>query len=198
MTKRFFNLALIFSVCLLPLAAFSGSAELDKPAPLFKLKGVDGKEYELAGMKGKKAVVVMFIATRCPYSNAYNERMVKLFDDYNKKGVVFLGINANNTEAIDEVREHAAKHEFAFPVLKDESNVVADAYGAQFTPEIFLLDGNLNLRYHGRIDNSHKIKDVETHDLRNALDTLLAGKEITKKETKAFGCTIKRVKKESD
>jgi peroxiredoxin len=198
MTKRFFSFALIVAACFFPLAAFSGSAELDKPAPHFTLKGVDGKEYDLAGMKGKKAIVVMFISTRCPYSNAYNERMVQLFGDYNKKDVVFLGINANHTEATEEIREHAVKNEFAFPVLKDEGNVVADAYGAQFTPEIFLLDGKLNLRYHGRIDNSHKIKEVETHDLRDVLDTLLAGKEIAKKETKAFGCTIKRVKKESD
>lgn len=196
--KRIFNLLLIAAVGLLPFAVIAGSAEMDKPAPLFKLKGIDGKEYDLESFKGKKAVVVMFIATRCPYSNAYNERMEQLHDDYSKKGVAVIGINANNTESLDEVKKHAEEHKFAFPVLKDQGNVVADEYGAQFTPEIFVLDGDLTLRYHGRIDNSHKIKEVETHDLRDVLNALLAGKEITKKETKAFGCTIKRVKKDSD
>ncbi len=196
--KRIFNLLLIAAVGLLPFAVIAGSAEMDKPAPLFKLKGIDGKEYDLESFKGKKAVVVMFIATRCPYSNAYNERMEQLHDDYSKKGVAVIGINANNTESLDEVKKHAEEHKFAFPVLKDEGNVVADEYGAQFTPEIFVLDGELTLRYHGRIDNSHKIKEVETHDLRDVLNALLAGKEIAKKETKAFGCTIKRVKKDSD
>jgi peroxiredoxin len=196
--KRIFNLLLIAAVALLPFAVIAGSAEMDKPAPLFKLKGIDGKEYDLESLKGKKAVVLIFISTRCPYSNAYNERMAKLFDDYNKKKVAVIGINANHTESTDDVRKHAAENKFAFPVLKDEGNVVADAYGAQFTPEIFVLDADLTLRYHGRIDNSHKIKEVETHDLRNVLDAMLAGKEIAKKETKAFGCTIKRVRKDSD
>jgi len=196
--KRFFNLLLIAAVGLLPFAAIAGSAEIDKPAPLFKLKGIDGKEYDLESLKGKKAVVLMFISTRCPYSNAYNERVAKLFDDYNKKEVVVIGINANHTESMDDARRHAEENKFAFPVLKDEGNVVADAYGAQFTPEIFVLDGALTLRYHGRIDNSHKIKEVETQDLRDVLNAMLAGKAIAKKETKAFGCTIKRVKKDSD
>jgi peroxiredoxin len=196
--KRILNLLLIVAVGLLPFAATAGSAEMDKPAPLFKLKGIDGKEYNLESFKGKKAVVVMFIATRCPYSNAYNERMVKLFDDYNKKDVVILGINSNNTEPLDDVKQHAEENKFTFPVLKDEGNAVADAYGAQFTPEIFVLDSNLTLRYHGRIDNSHKVKEVETHDLRDVLNAMLAGEEIAKKETKAFGCTIKRVRKDSD
>jgi peroxiredoxin len=195
--NRFLSSLLLFAVCFLPFYVFAAAA-LDKPAPLFKLKGIDGKEYNLESLKGKRAVAVMFIATRCPYSNAYNERMVKLYEDYKGKEVVFLAINSNKTELVEEVRDHAQEHKFAFPVLKDEGNAVADAYDAQVTPEIFLLDGNLTLRYHGRIDNSHKINEVETHDLRNALEALLAGKEIAKKEAKAFGCSIKRVKKESD
>lgn len=196
--KRIFSLLLIVAVGLLPFAAFAGSAVIDKPAPLFKLKGIDGKEHNLESFKGKKAVVVMFISTRCPVSNAYNERMAKLYDDYSKKDVAVIGINANSTESMDDARKHAEEHKFSFLVLKDEGNLVADEYGAQFTPEIFVLDGTLALRYHGRIDNSKRIDDVSTHDLRDVLDAMLAGKEITKKETKAFGCTIKRVKKDSD
>jgi peroxiredoxin len=190
------GLAIFFSA--LPFSAFAGSAEIDKPAPVFKLKGIDGKEYNLESLKENKAVVLMFISTRCPYSNAYNERMVKLYDDYSSKGVVILGINANGTETLEDVKQHAQDKKFAFPVLKDEGNVVADAYGAQVTPEIYVLDGNLTLRYHGRIDNSHKINEVNNNDLRDALNAMLAGKAIAKKEAKAFGCSIKRVKRDSD
>src|SRR5574341_1229336 len=191
----------LFSItvaCLAPLAAIAGAAEVDKPAPLFQLKSVDGKEYNLESLKGKKAVVVMFISVRCPVSNAYNDRMVKLFDDYSGKDVAILGVNSNVTESVDDAKQHAQANKFAFPVLKDDGNVVADAYGAQVTPEIFVLDDKLILRYHGRIDDSQKPAGVSTNDLRDALNAMLAGKEIGRKETKAFGCTIKRVKKDSD
>jgi len=166
--------------------------EVDKPAPLFALKEVNGKEVKLADLKTKKAVVVMFIATRCPFSNGYNERMQKLFVDYKDKNVAVLAINSNKTEPVAEVIEHAKTNGFTFPLLKDEGNIVADQYGAEFTPEIFVLDSNFVLRYHGRIDNSQRVSDANTHELRDALDALLAGKEVPKKETKAFGCTIKR------
>jgi peroxiredoxin len=196
--KKNLCLLLVVVVAMLPLVAAAGSAELDKPAPVFKLKSVDGKEYTLESLKGNKAVVLMFISTRCPYSNAYNERMVKLCDDYKSKGVVVLGINANSTESVEDVKQHAQDKKITFPVLKDESNLVADAYGAQVTPETYVLDGELTLRYHGRIDNSHKLNEVKNNDLREALDAVLAGKAVAKKEAKAFGCSIKRVKRDSD
>lgn len=180
-------------LCLQSIMSLAG-IELDKPAPTFSLKDVNGKEYKLVDFRSKKAVVLMFIATQCPYSNAYNERMEKLYADYKDKDVVILGINSNKTEPIPEMIEHAKKHGLTFPLLKDEGNVVADQYEAEFTPEIFVADSKLIVRYHGRIDNSHKLNEVHTHDLRNALDAILAGKAVPRKETKAFGCTIKRVK----
>jgi len=171
--------------------------EIDKAAPLFSLKDVNGKDVKLADFKNKKAVVVMFIATKCPYSNGYNERMQKLYTDYKDKDVAVLAINSNNTEPVADMIEHAKKNGFTFPLLKDEGNVVADQYGAEFTPETFVLDANLVVRYHGRIDNSHKVSEANTRELRDAIDAVMAGKEVPKKETKAFGCTIKRVKKTS-
>lgn len=192
------SLILIAALLLLSCVALAGSAEIDKPAPPFTLKSSDGKEYNFENLKGTKAVVLMFISTRCPYSNAYNERMAKLFADYSNKGVVFLGIYANGTESLEDIKQHAQAKKFAFPILKDEGNVVADLYGAQVTPETFVLDNSLTLRYHGRIDNSHKIEEVSTQDLRVALDAVLKGEKVANKETKAFGCSIKRVKKDSD
>ena len=90
--------------------------------------------------------------------------------------------------------EHAKKHGFTFPVLKDDGNRVADLYGAQKTPEVFVVDPKGNLLYHGRIDERQDDpKSVKSPDLRNALEAILAGKPVPAAETKAFGCSIKRV-----
>ncbi len=89
---------------------------------------------------------------------------------------------------------HAKEHGFGFPVVKDEGNKVADAYGAQKTPEVFVISPKGDLLYHGRIDESQDDpKAVKSPDLRNALEAILAGKPVPATETKAFGCTIKRV-----
>jgi len=175
--------------------ALAGGPQIGAKAPDFKLTTVDGKTFSLAEQaKSHKAVVVMFIATKCPYSNAYNDRMRDMAAAYAAKGVVFAGINSNKTEPADEVVDHAKKHGLAFPLMKDPDNKVADLYDARHTPEIFVVDPDGKLRYHGRIDENYENPSkVENPDLKNALDAMLAGKEIAKAETKAFGCTIKRV-----
>ena len=139
-------------------------------------------------------MVVMFIATKCPYSNAYNDRMRDMAAAYEKKGVLFVGINSNKTEPADEVVAHARQHGFGFPLMKDPENKVADLYDARHTPEVFVVDPEGKLRYHGRIDeNSDDAAKVTSPDLKNALESLLAGQPIARAETKAFGCSIKRV-----
>ena len=159
----------------------------------FTLNNYDGTSYTLSSNKDSKAIVIMFIATRCPVSNAYNERMTKLYNDYTTKGVTFVGINSNKKENAEECAEHAKENNFQFPVLKDPDNKIADEYDAQVTPEIYVVNSNLDLLYHGRIDNSQKEEGVESRDLRNALDQILAGENVAVANTKAFGCTIKRV-----
>jgi len=159
----------------------------------FTLKNYDGKSYTLSDAKDAKAIVVMFIATKCPVSNAYNERMVKLYDDYESKGVAFFGINSNKAEDSEDCEEHAEENGFQFPVLKDPNNKIADKYDAQVTPEIYVVNAKREVLYHGRIDNSQREDNVENQDLRNALDEILSGKEVKVADTKAFGCTIKRV-----
>lgn len=178
----------------------SGNAEPLKPGmqvPTFTLNDVEGHGHSLDEYLKEKYAVIMFIATQCPVSNAYNDRMVEVRKDYVSKGVEFVAINSNRQESVDEIREHSQKHGFAFPVLKDVDNTIADAYGAQVTPEIFVVDARGILHYHGRIDDSQETDEITSHDLRAALDALLAGKEVPRAETKAFGCTIKRVKKSS-
>lgn len=170
-------------------------AQLGQPIPNFQLPRADnGKAESLYGDRKQKVTVVMFIATRCPVSNAYNERMRAIAQEYMAKGVRFVGINSNVIEPTQEVAEHAKQHGFPFPVLKDEGNKIADRFNAQFTPEIFVMDAKGVLRYHGRIDDSQNPATITSHDLRDTLDALLAGKNPPRAETKAFGCTIKRVR----
>lgn len=158
----------------------------------FTLPDVSGQERSLKSLAGKKGTVLLFIAVQCPISNAYNDRMEKLAEDYKAKGIAVIGINSNVKEDADAVRGHAAENKLTFPILKDPANKVADKLGATVTPEAYFLDANNKLLYHGRIDNSRNADQIETSDLRNAIDAVLAGKAIEKTEAKAFGCTIKR------
>lgn len=168
---------------------------IGSPAPDFSLTTLDGKPFTLSeAVRGKAAVVVMFIATQCPYSNAYNGRMRDMAIAYEKQGVLFVGINSNKTEPASEVAAHGREHGFTFPLMKDPSNKVADLYAARHTPEIFVVDREGKLRYHGRIDENYENPSrVASPDLKNALDAMLANKPVAKAETKAFGCSIKRV-----
>jgi peroxiredoxin len=161
----------------------------------FTLKDYNGKAFSLKDFQDAKAVVVIFVSTRCPVSNAYNKRMADLYQDFKDKHIAFVGINANKAEDVAEIKEHAHKHGLEFRILKDLNNIVADCYQASVTPEVYVLDSSKKLLYHGRIDDSRRENQVTSSDLRNALMEILAGKGVAVKETKAFGCTIKRVEK---
>ena len=169
------------------------SIEMDKPVPFdFKLKTADGKnEYSLSQFKGK-ILVIEYIATRCPYSLQQDPVIRKVCADYSKKEVAFLGINSNKQEPADEVAKHNKDAKLGFPVLKDWNNVVADLFKATHTPHVFVIDAKGVLRYEGAIEPQGVEK---TPYLRNALDDLLAGREVKVKETRQWGCTIKRVPK---
>lgn len=176
-------------------ATANWQAKIGQPVPDFQLpRAEDGRMESVYGDRKQKATVVMFIATRCPISNAYNERMRTLAEQYMSKGVRFVGINSNVTEPTAEVAQHAKENRFPFPVLKDEGNRIADRFNAQFTPEIFVMDAKGVLRYHGRIDDSQNPDNITSHDLRDTLEALLAGKNPPRAQTKAFGCTIKRAR----
>jgi peroxiredoxin len=187
------GLALVILI-LMGLTSFAFSGEVTK-VENFTLKDYNGKEHSLADYQESKAIVLMFIATQCPVSNAYNSRMVALYKDYQDKGIAFIGINSNKQESVEEIAEHLKKNDFKFPVLKDDKNVIADKVKAQVTPEIYVLNSDFQVLYHGRIDDSQRASNIKSKDLRNALDEILAGKSVTTTTTKAFGCTIKRVSK---
>lgn len=179
---------IIFLSFFLQASILSFSDQID-----FTLKDYDGYTYTLSEVKDAKAVVIMFWSTECPNVQAYNGRIVKIVSDYSSKGITFWGINSNSTENKGQIKSHAKENSYNFPMLIDAKNIVADKFGATKTPEVYVLDKDRNILYHGRIDNNRDESKVTSNDLKNALDEILAGKEVTVKETKAFGCTIKRV-----
>jgi peroxiredoxin len=159
----------------------------------FILNDYNGVPHSLAQYHSSPAVVLIFISTKCPVSNAYNERMVSLYKEYSPRGVVFLGINANSQENVNDIKAHAQEHGFLFPVLKDKDNIIADKLNASVTPEVFVCDSSRTVLYHGRIDDSRREADISSRDLHSALDAILSGKPVAVAETKAFGCSIKRI-----
>src|SRR6476646_4394088 len=194
---KFRNLSMVL-VLVFVIAGAALAGEVPAPPAVgstieeFTLPDVDGTERSLKSLAGKNGTVLIFIAVQCPVSNAYNERMEKLAEDYKAKGIAVIGINANVAEDAAAVKAQAAEHKLSFPILKDPGNKIADKLGASVTPEAYFIDTSNKLLYHGRIDNSRNPAQVETSDLRNALDASLDGKSIEKTEAKAFGCTIKR------
>ena len=189
-------LAPLLAFCTAAPAQDAAGPKIGAAAPDFTLPpAAGGAPVALEELLGKsKAVVVIFDATRCPYAIGYKGRVAEMGKEYAAKGVAFVTINSNKTEAAAEVAEDAKKNGFGFPVLKDEGNKVADLYAARKTPEVYVLSPAGTLLYHGRIDETHEDpKNVKSPDLRNALDAILAGKPVPAAETKAFGCSIKRV-----
>jgi len=180
--------------------AVPSRAEGNEPAPVklgatvedFKLPDASGREHTLASLRGKAGTVIIFVSTRCPVSNMYNERMQRLAEDYRAKGIAVVGINSNAPEPADEIRQHASEKGLKFPILRDAGARIADRFGATRTPEAFFLDAQNRIVYHGALDNAQNPVMVNTHHLRNALDAVLAGKPVERPEVKAFGCTIKR------
>lgn len=158
----------------------------------FTLNNYDGTPYTLSSVKDSKAIVLMFWSTQCPWVKAYNQRVIDLTNEYNKQKVTFWAINANSNETTEDIQAQAKEYNYPFPELKDVNNVLADELGATRTPEIFVLDNNDVILYHGRVDDNGDVSKVSTHDLKNALDEILSGRDVTVKNTKSFGCSIKR------
>lgn len=166
-------------------------------APDFTLKGVDGKMHSLADYADRKAVVVIVSCNHCPTVIQYEDRMIQIQKDYAGKGVQLIAINGNETDGhptddFAHMVQRAKERGFNFPYLRDDTQEVVRAYGAVRTPEVFLLGPDRTLVYHGRIDdNPDDPKRVRRHDLRVALDEVLAGKPVSVPKTPSIGCTVK-------
>jgi peroxiredoxin len=171
--------------------------EIGDAALPFELPGVDGKTYSLSAIsQGKKATAVVFMCNHCPYVLAWLDRLVAVAKDYATQGVAFVGINSNDAikypaDSFEGMQRLAQDRGLPFPYLYDEPQKVAADYGAERTPEIFLFDAGLDLRYHGAPDDSYDEPAASVPYLRDALDAVLAGREPPVAETPPVGCTIK-------
>lgn len=177
----------------------SSMIPLGTTAPAFTLPDtVSGKMLSLNELKGEKATVVMFICNHCPYVKHINSELVRLGNDYKSKGVGFIAISSNDAQAHpddapDKMKENALLWSYPFPYLYDESQAVARAYDAACTPDFYVFDKDLNLVYRGQLDGSRPSNQVplDGKDLRDALDNVVAGKEVSPYQRPSIGCNIK-------
>lgn len=201
---------------LLPVLAFAAddhpTIAIGTKAPPFSLKGVDGKTYTLASFNSAKLLAIVFTCNHCPTAQAYEDRLIQLTKDYAAKGVAVVAVSPNDPKAVRldelgytdlsdsyaEMKQRAKEKGYNFPYLYDgDMQAMAKAYGPVATPHVFIFDKERKLRYQGRIDDVEKpTKTPNSLDTRNALDALLAGKEVPVASTKVFGCSVKWAEKE--
>jgi len=175
-------------------------------APDFSLPGVDGKTHGLAEYASSPILVVVFTCNHCPIAQMYEQRIEDLQADYRDRGVAVVAIQPNDPKAIrideldssdisdslEEMKARVAYRRLTYPYLYDgETQTATRAYGPQATPHVFVFDRERKLRYEGRMDNSYRIEMVKTRDARNAIDALLAGREVSVKQAGTFGCSTK-------
>lgn len=171
--------------------------EIGQTAPDFNLPGVDGKSWSLASFKDAKLLVIVFSCNHCPYVVGSEDRMIALAKEYASRGVTMVAINSNETDdhpedSFEHTVARAKEKQFPFPYLRDESQEVARLYGALRTPHFYVFDGLRKLRYTGRMDDNPKdARLARTHELRDALDDLLAGREVRVPVTNPIGCNVK-------
>lgn len=201
--KKITVLSALF-VALLAAWAFKGNGlKVGKSAPDFTLKNVDGKMVSLSDFNNKKGVILIFTCNHCPYSKLYEDRIIALDNKYKAKGWPVVAINPNDPaiapgDSYDKMIERANEKGFTFPYLFDEGQNIYPQYGATRTPHVYLLENTkkgFKVAYIGAIDDNAKdATAVKEHFVENAIDALMAGEKVDRKETAAIGCTIKSKK----
>ena len=179
---------------------------LGSPAPDFSLPGVDGQTHKLSDYASSPVLVIVFTCNHCPIAQMYERRIQQLANDYQSKGVAVVAIQPNDPQAIrideldssdvsdslPEMKIRVQYKHLTYPYLYDgATQQVTRAYGPQATPHVFIFDQQRHLRYEGRMDNSYRTELVKTQDARNAIDALLAHKEVAVTHTGVFGCSTK-------
>lgn len=205
------------AIALLAMAAYADPAQhpilkIGSSAPDFALPGIDGKVHKLSDYSASPVLAVLFTCNHCPVAQMYENRIKQLVADYKDRGVAFVAISSNDVNALligelrhsdtsdtlAEMKIRAVYRHFNFPYLYDgDKQTVADEYGPQATPHIFIFDRDRKLQYQGRIDDNRRESLVKTHDARNAIDALLAGKPVPVQNTPVMGCSTKWKEKES-
>jgi peroxiredoxin len=188
------------SFLLIALVAFSlkkGGYEVGDKATDFSLKNVDGKMISMDSFEDAKGFMIIFTCNSCPYSVAYEDRIIELHKEYANKGVPVIAINPNDDkkspkDSFDKMKVRAKEKGFPFPYVYDETQEITKAYGATNTPHVYVLDADKTVKYIGAIDNNTKsAKDADKKYVEDAVDAVLNGTEVPEKKTKAIGCTIK-------
>lgn len=173
--------------------------ELGTEAPAFSLPDVvSGRTVSPGDFASEKALLVMFICRHCPYVKHVQDELARLGRDYVDKGLAVVAISSNDAEAYpddspESLAEMARQQGFVFPLCYDETQAVAKAYKAACTPDFFLFDSSHRLAYRGQLDDSRPGNDkpVTGNDLRNAIDTVLAGASVDSDQRPSLGCNIK-------
>lgn len=175
----------------------SESVALGTPAPDFALTGVDDRVHELSEYADKPVLLVVFMCNHCPFVRAVEDRLIALQRDYADRGLQLVGINPNDParypeDDFESMKLRARHKSYNFPYLVDETQEVAEDFGAVCTPDLFLYGPDRRLAYHGRIDDSWKDeKAVRRQDLREAIEALLAGRAPDPDQVPSMGCSIK-------
>lgn len=173
-------------------------AMLGKKVDNISLADAGGKTQRLHDLKDKKAIVVVFLSFECPVANSYAQPLAEMAKTYGPRGVAFVGVSTNEDEDAAQLAKQVKEFNIPFAVHQDKKGTAADALQADFTPEAFLLDGDFVVRYRGRIDNAYSARlkrsygGATRHDLKQALDELLAGKPVSEPATQAVGCPLER------
>ena len=171
--------------------------EIGASAPDFDLPGVDGRNYSLQDFADAKLLVIAFSCNHCPYVVGSEERMTKFHREYAGRGVAFVAINSNEsethpTDGFEHMVERARERGFEFPYLRDETQQVALAYGALRTPHFYVFDSRRTLRYTGRMDDNPRTPGAETtHELQDAVESLLLDTSPPVPVTNPIGCNVK-------
>jgi peroxiredoxin len=174
------------------------------PAPVWSdLPGVDGRKHSLADLKDKDVVVVIFTCNSCPAAVGYEGRIKELVKKYasgpdSKVGIVAINVNTIPEDRLDKMTERAKAEKFNFPYLYDESQKIAKAYGATYTPEFFVLNKERRIVYMGAMDDRNKAEDAKVKYLEPAIDATLAGKKVETVETIGRGCLIRYLRERKD
>ncbi|HSP13192.1 MAG TPA: thioredoxin family protein [Thermoanaerobaculia bacterium] len=190
------NAFIALAISAITLVAAAEEIAVGAKAPGFSLvNAVNEQRVAFSPGDGKLSVVV-FTCNQCPYAKAFEDRIVSLGREYAKRGVVFYAIDPNDDDAspiekLSEMKERAVAKSYPFPYLKDGDSSVARAYGARVTPHVYVIDGKGIVRYRGYVDDSAKPDERKHAGLQDALDALLAGRDVQQTATRAFGCTIK-------
>jgi peroxiredoxin len=174
-----------------------GSAtKVGGPAPALELPDTEGSVHTLPMPGEAPATVVLWTCNHCPYALSWHDRLVEVGRDYGARGVRFLAVNSNDAEryphdSLEAMRERTREEDWPFPYLHDESQRAARDWAAQTTPHVYLLDADLRVRYEGAPDADHMDPTLDAGWLREALEQVLSGREVSRAETEPVGCSIK-------